>query len=99
MVTDLILVQNTPPEILSALPSIEGRKLNYLVKTRDVDGDSVELVVISGPSGLKFKGDSLLWEAPEVKNDTTFSVEILAKDGRGGKTRTSFNLHLGRMKE
>ncbi len=99
MVTDLILVQNTPPEILSALPSIEGRKLNYLVRTRDVDGDSVELVVISGPSGLKFKGDSLLWEAPEVKNDTTFSVEILAKDDRGGKTRTSFNLHLGRMKE
>lgn len=94
--TGLIIVQNTPPEFLSSLPSIQGRKMDYEIETRDVDGDEVRISLISGPSGMILDRSRLVWEAPELEKDSTFYIEILARDSRGGETTTSFNLELKR---
>ncbi len=97
--TDRVIVQNTLPEILSSLPPIEGRKLDCIISTRDVDGDKVSLSLTSAPTGMRLEGNRLLWEAPEVEKDTTYCVEIIARDGRGGETKASFDLRLGKKKE
>ena len=97
--TDLIIIQNTPPEIISSLSSITGREMNYQIEVRDVDGDPVSLSLAVAPEGMRLEGDRLLWEAPKIENDTTFSVEFIAKDNRGGETKTSFDLRLSRKEE
>lgn len=97
--TEKIMVQNTPPEITSGVPSVSGRKLNYEVKTRDVDGDTVTISLEEGPSGMSLEGNKLIWEAPEVEKDTSFKVKLLAEDNHGGRGELSFDLTLGRKKE
>ncbi|MCK4321378.1 hypothetical protein KAX08_02530 [candidate division WOR-3 bacterium] len=95
--TGWIIVQNTPPEFISALPFIKGRKMDYEIRTKDVDGDEVSLSLVKAPSGMRLDGNRLVWEAPELEKDTTFYIEIVAQDDRGGETRTSFNLRSGRV--
>jgi len=96
--TNWLVVQNTPPEILSKLPAIKGREMDYEIRTSDVDGDKVSLSLLKAPRGMRLARNHLLWEAPELEKDTTFLIEIVARDGRGGETKTSFNLQLGRVK-
>ncbi|TET99712.1 MAG: hypothetical protein E3J23_04240 [Candidatus Stahlbacteria bacterium] len=97
--TGWITIQNTPPEFLSELPNIRGRSMDYEIKTRDLDGDDVSLSLVKAPSGMRLDGNRLVWEAPELEKDSTFYIEIIARDDRGGETRTSFNLQLGRRVE
>jgi len=97
--TGWLIVQNTPPEFLSSLPSIQGRSMEYEIETRDVDGDEVRISLIRGPSGMIFDGSRLVWEAPELEKDSTFHIEITARDSRGGETTNSFDLELRRKIE
>jgi hypothetical protein len=87
-----ILVQNSPPEFVSPSPSIEGRTMNYEVEVKDGDGDNIDLSLEQGPNGMRFEGNRLVWEAPEIDKDTSFLVEIKARDERGGETSVSFSL-------
>jgi hypothetical protein len=97
--TNLMIIQNTPPEFISSLPSIKGRSMNYEIRTKDVDGDEVWISLVSGPSGMILNGNRLVWEAPELEKDSIFYIEVLARDSRGGETSTSFSLQLGRSVE
>lgn len=97
--TSWMVVQNTPPEFISSLPSIKGRSMNYEIRTKDVDGDEVWISLVNGPSGMILNGNRLVWEAPELEKDSIFYIEVLARDSRGGETNTSFSLKLGRSVE
>jgi hypothetical protein len=87
-----VLVQNSPPEIVSAPPSIEGRTMNYEIEMKDGDGDNIDLSLEQGPNGMRLEGNRLIWEAPEIDKDTSFLVKIKARDERGGETSVSFSL-------
>lgn len=89
-----VLVQNSPPEIISAPPSVKGRMMNYEIEVKDGDEDDVELSLEQGPTGMSIEGTRLVWEAPEVNKDTSFVVKITARDERGGETSFSFSLDL-----
>lgn len=97
--TKTIIVGNTPPEMVSGPPQISGRKMNYPMKAKDVDGDSVTFRLSEGPSGMDIKGRNLVWEAPEIEKDTVFPVEIILEDERGGKTEVTYDLRLTRKKK
>jgi hypothetical protein len=89
-----VLVQNSPPEIITAPPSIEGRTMNYEIKVKDGDGDKISLSLEQGPTGMRLEENRLVWEAPELKKDTSFMVKLKARDERGGETINSFSLDL-----
>ncbi len=94
--TGWILVQNSPPEFISAPPSIKGRKMDYEVKVEDADGDNFDLTLEERPAGMNLQANRLIWEAPEIDKDTSFLVKIKARDERGGETILSFSLDLKR---
>jgi hypothetical protein len=89
-----VLVQNSPPEIVTSPPSIEGRTMNYAIEVKDGDGDNVNLSIEQGPPGMRLEENRLVWEAPELKKDTSFIVKLKARDERGGETINSFSLDL-----
>jgi len=89
-----VLVQNSAPEFVSSPPSIEGRTMNYEIEVKDGDEDNVDLSLEAGPPGMRLEGNNLVWEAPEVSKDTSFSIKIKARDERGGETINSFSLDL-----
>ena len=89
-----LLIQNSAPEFLASPPSIEGRIMNYDLKVEDGDGDNVDLSLEEGPPGMRLEGTRLVWEAPEVSKDTSFTIKLKARDERGGETVNSFSLDL-----
>jgi hypothetical protein len=89
-----VLVQNSPPEIVTSPPSIEGRTMNYAIEVNDGDGDKISLSLEQGPTGMRLEENRLVWEAPELKKDTSFIVKLKARDERGGETINSFSLDL-----
>jgi hypothetical protein len=89
-----VLIQNSAPEFVSAPPSIEGRAMNYALEVEDGDGDNVDLSLEEGPPGMRLEGNRLVWEAPEVSKDTSFTIKLKARDERGGETVNSFSLDL-----
>jgi hypothetical protein len=91
-----VLVQNSPPEIVSAPPSVKGKEMNYEVEVKDVDGDIFDLFLEEGPPGMRMEGSRLLWKTPEIEKDTSFMVKIKARDERGGESSISFSLDVKR---
>jgi hypothetical protein len=89
-----VLIQNSPPEIVSPQPSIEGRIMDYEIEVNDGDGDNFDLSLEQGPNGMKLDGNRLIWEVPDPDKDTSIVIKIKAKDERGGETSVSFSLDL-----
>lgn len=97
-VTNSIKVQNTPPDFIITNISVKCRTMDYELKVMDLDSDAVSLFLSSAPSGMRLIGNRLLWEVPNMEKDTSFLIEIIAKDERKGETLLSFDLRLGRKK-
>ncbi|MEO0292712.1 MAG: hypothetical protein ABIN61_00620 [candidate division WOR-3 bacterium] len=95
--TNLVVVQNTPPEFVSFSSSTEDKILRYEIQVKDIDGDKVELVLLEAPLGVRLDGSTLILDAPE--RDTSFLVKIKAKDERGGETTNTINLNIKKREE
>ena len=91
-----VIVQNSPPDIVFSLPSVNEGKINHEVKVKDVDGDKFDLSLEESPPGMRMEGNRLVWEIPEVERDTSFMVKIKARDERGGESSISFPLNIKR---
>jgi hypothetical protein len=92
--TGKISIQNSPPEITADSPQWKERLMNYDLKAEDPDGDNIEFSLEESPPGMRLEGSRLIWEAPEVQRDTSFSVKVIARDERGGETSLSFSLDI-----
>jgi hypothetical protein len=92
--TDKIAVQNTPPEIIIGSPQAKERLMNYEIEIKDMDGDKVDLSLEESPPGMRLEDNRLIWEVPEGVKDTSVSINIKARDERGGETSVSFSLDL-----
>lgn len=90
----IVVVQNSPPEFASSLPSMQGRTIDFEIEVKDGDGDKFDLSLEEGPSGMRIEGNRLVWEAPELDRDTSITIKIKARDERGGETSNSFSLDL-----
>jgi hypothetical protein len=92
--TGRIVVQNSAPEVSIGSQEAKERLMNYQIEVKDPDGDNVELSLETAPAGMRLEGNRLVWEAPEIERDTSFTVKIKARDERGGETSFSFPLDL-----
>jgi hypothetical protein len=41
---------------------------------------------------MRLEGNRLIWEAPDVSKDTSFLVELMVRDERGGESSNTFEL-------
>jgi|GEM_PF-1480927 len=91
------VVQNTPPRVVAGTAKWEGRRFVMPLKVEDPDGDKVTLKIVEGPPGIKLSNNAVVYE---LKRDTTFSapVELIAEDGKGGKTDFKFTLEVRKRK-
>ncbi len=91
------VVQNTPPRVVAGNAKWEGRRFVMPLKVEDPDGDKVTLKILGGPPGIKLSDNAVVYE---LKKDTTFSapVELIAEDGKGGKTNFKFTLEVRKRK-
>ena len=91
------VVQNTPPRVVTENAKWEGSRFIMPLKVEDPDGDKVTLKIVEGPPGIKLSNNAVIYE---LKRDTTFSapVELIAEDGKGGKTNFKFTLEVRKRK-
>ena len=91
------VVQNTPPRVVAENAKWEGSRFIMPLKVNDPDGDKVTLKIVEGPPGIKLSNNAVIYE---LKRDTTFSapVELIAEDGKGGKTDFKFTLEVRKRK-
>jgi len=91
------VVQNTPPRVVAENAKWEGSRFIMPLKVEDPDGDKVTLKIVEGPPGIKLSNNAVIYE---LKRDTTFSapVELIAEDGKGGKTNFKFTLEVRKRK-
>jgi hypothetical protein len=89
-----ISVQNSAPGILVGSLQTKERVVYYEIEIADPDGDNVDLTLEQSPPGMRLEGNNLIWETPEIDKDTSFLVNIKARDERGGESSNSFSLDL-----
>ncbi len=91
--TPVILVRNTPPEIVNksgTLRSIEG----YQVRAQDVDGDDLSWHLEGEPAGMTVDAGSgtLHYAGSEDAAAGAYNVQVIVEDPDGGSARWSFGI-------
>ena len=78
--------QNRPPVITSSPPTQvnENNSYAYYVSAYDPDGDVMNYRMLEGPNWLSVVSNSLVGRAPEVSQNTNYSVKIRVSDLREG---------------
>lgn len=90
--SQVIAVQNQPPEITSSPPAgMQGDQYTYQMTAKDSDGDTITYRLLEGPSGMKLDPTSglLEWKAAYLP-DGKANVVVRVEDGKGGKSIQQF---------
>ena len=91
-----IVLGNSPPQILSSPATLTNREqYEYVVQAKDVDGDSINYGLETGPPGMTIDKSTgqVTWKLiPGVAG--THRVKIMAEDGQGGTAWQEFELSI-----
>jgi len=94
-----VIVNNSPPQIVSHPPTIltEPGTFVYKVRAEDIDDDSVSYSLSpGGPAGVTINSESglIVWKIPQDVEEGLNRIEVIARDGDGGETSQWFTLNL-----
>lgn len=98
--SSIISIQDTPPVILSQPRYVlNGSLFSYQVRASDIDNDTLQYRLESGPPGMTISSDGLItWDTAGQSLSSTVTVKIVVDDGQGGKAYQTFQLGLERKK-
>ncbi len=89
----VLVVRNTPPEIVSqagSLRSIDG----YRVQAQDIDGDPLSFRLEGQPDGMSIDGSSgkLSYSGSETAKAGAYQVQVIVEDPDKGSAKWSFGI-------
>lgn len=89
----LLIVRNTPPEIVSkpgSLRSIDGHQ----VQAQDIDSDELSFSLEGHPEGMSIdaRSGTLSYQGSESAREGTYQVSVVVEDPEGGSARWSFGI-------
>ncbi len=91
----LMTVINRSPTILSTPPSHqENGKYTYQLIAKDPDGDSLQYLLVTGPSGMRVNPIAGLLEWEVSDNKTDVAVEV--NDAKGGAVTQKFTIQFAK---
>ncbi len=92
-----LIINNSPPEIISSPQEIriEKRVVTYHVRAIDKDGDKLTYHLLSSPPGMTIDEDTgfIRWNIP-AQFSGRVSVEISVTDGSGGEAFQRFDVNI-----
>ena len=85
---------NRPPSVTSTplTTATVGQPYAYTATATDADGDAVQFVLTSGPSGFAIAPSGVVTWTPAATQTGVQAVTIEARDGKGGVTPQSFSV-------
>jgi hypothetical protein len=99
MLSSVVVVNNSPPQIISQPPSSlnENGIFAYKVLAKDIDDDPLTFSLsANNPPGITIdsKSGSLLWKIPNDIKHLANRIEIIVKDNDRSETSQWFTLHI-----
>ena len=99
MISSSVLVNNSPPNIISHPPSTfdENGRFVYKVLAKDIDNDPLTFSLSSNnPPGVKIDSKSglLLWKIPKNLEPGPNRIEIIVADQDGSQASQWFTLNI-----